>query len=140
MSNLLKTIIYVVVGSICMSLSCYEEFGYVLQITVVNETENDVFVSLSETYNNTDAHISRLQPLNANSDIIYQTETDDLSRKNDWYMFIIYPETVEKYGEDYIRKNKIYDEAIKLHNNRVLGGNRRVYYRGPGQSDPTYRD
>ena len=140
MPKLLKTIIYFVLGSICMSLSCYEEFGYVRTITIVNETENDVFVSLSESYNGIDANISNLEPLNANSEIIYSTVTEDLSSKNDWYLFIIYPDTMEKYDEDHIRKNKIYDEAIKLHNNRVMGGNRHVYYKGPGQSEPGYRD
>ncbi|MDE7472984.1 MAG: hypothetical protein K2M68_05295 [Muribaculaceae bacterium] len=140
MAKLLKTIIYFVLGSICMSLSCAEEFGYVLQITIVNETDNDVFVSLSESYNGVDANIGKLEPLNANSEIICNTLTEDLSRKIDWYLFIIYPDTMEKYGEDHIRKNKIYDEAIKLHNNRVMGGNRHIYYKGPGQSEPSYRD
>lgn len=69
--------------------------------------------------------IDYLSFIGANQKLVYAYT--EFYEKQDWYLIVVYQETVDKYGLAYIRDNDIYDELIRFDEREVLNSHKIIY-------------
>lgn len=125
-----------------MSSSCDEKMVYDT-VTIVNESDCNYIVCLIQSAGELEKHqfgfTSRPTLLKANEEIYFSR--DDFEFKDDWYLVVFYPETItDDLNQGNIWDGKIYCDIVKYSYKDLWYGDRRILYKGPGQSEPSYRD
>ncbi|MDE7387611.1 MAG: hypothetical protein K2N28_10810, partial [Muribaculaceae bacterium] len=128
--------------TICMSTSCDEEYP----VTVVNETDNDIYACLiqstdfDENFNPDYRYYTSPQLIKAHNEIQFHIWDYILERKCGWSLMVIHPETFRENEFGDIWKNEFYYDIVKYDYRQVTMFDRRLVYKGHGQSGPSYRD
>ena len=117
----IRSIIFTIIGVMSMSTTC-SETEYV---TVYNQSGENVFISLAMPPVDPNNMIDYLSFIGANQKLVYAYT--EFYEKQDWYLIVVYQETVDKYGLAYIRDNDIYDELIRFDEREVLNSHKIIY-------------
>lgn len=117
----IKYLLFIFIGTVSMSTTC-SETEYV---TVYNQSGENVFISLAMPPVDPNNMIDYLSFIGANQKLVYAYT--EFYEKQDWYLIVVYQETVDKYGLAYIRDNDIYDELIRFDEREVLNSHKIIY-------------
>ncbi len=141
----IQPIILVLIGSVLLTTGCKEDPEYEMEISIVNKSDRDVYISLQYPKETPRwvLNYPDLVPDYSTYDIQFIAADDKYSTiiktsskldKQDWYLLVIYPETVEKYTLNEIKYCAIYDEFITI-GYRIPIYQKKITYYGNGKID-----
>lgn len=132
-----KYLLLTFIGAVCMSTFCYDE-PVTEDVKLINNSDKDIFVVMAPKSNEETEpnkpytkHSYHPRYLGAGLAVTESIPTFeyDFYDEEDWYMFIIYPETVEKYTMKTVMSEGIYDDYILVsYQERVI--DKKVIYNG----------